>query len=401
MKGLPAMSETITPPVKAFRPKPNANPAGSGFLITLLERYADRVPGRTRREMLLAQEIDNRPGARTKVEEAVRAWRALPLETRVAAVGQAAATADNRIPLSEETLMERAAQAFRPRGVRDPNGFTARPATLGQAQPGSRPFVMREAEPPMRPGDTKAATDALTGRTETSADPGGAATVLGTPPPAQDLAPGREPAARGAGDTARTGSADAVTAPLYTLSYVGLYCKEESFWDGGSNSDEPYANFNVFNHDNLSWGKRTAVYSDVDRKETRGPDPNPMMLYGPAPLPAGHIYLSTLVTEHDFGDPEKIKQLWHDAATVGACVAKFYGVDVDQAVVDSAANLLDTIVNAGDDVIGWDSAIIWPEGWEWYLSFPLNVFKGIAYDFFLFHTDNDSEYYTFYRIDRW
>ena len=58
------------------------------------------------------------------------------------------------------------------------------------------------------------------------------------------------------------------------------------------------------------------------------------------------------MTEHDFGDPEKIKELWHDAATIGQCVAKFYGVDVDQAVVDSASNLLDALFNFGDDVIG-------------------------------------------------
>jgi hypothetical protein len=395
------MSEITNAPVKTFRPKPDANPAGSAFIMTLLERYADQLPGRTRREMLLAREIDGRAGAKAKVEEAVRAWRALPQETRIMAVGEAAAAADHRAAMSEETLLSRAAQAFRPRGVRDPNGFSARPSTLGRAQPGARPFTMREVEPPLRPGDTKGATDALTGKTETAADPGGAASVLGNPPPAQLLGPDRKPVGRGAGDTARAGSADAVTAPLYTLSYVGLYCKEESAWDGGSNSDEPYVNFNMYDAGNHSWAKRTAVYSDVDRKETRGPNPNPLMLFGPAFLPTERTFVSALVTEHDFGDPEKMKQLWHDAATVGQCVAKFYGVDVDDAVVDSAGNLLDAIFNLGDDIINWDTAVLWPEGWEWYLSFPLNVFKGIAYDFFLFHTDNDSEFYTFYRIDRW
>lgn len=394
------MSETIDAPVKTFRPKPNANPAGSAFIMTLLERYADQVSGRTRREMLLAREIDARPGARTRVEEAVRAYRGLPRDVRVAAVGETAADADSRLPMTEEALLARAAQAFRPRGVRDPNGITARAATLGQAQPGARPFTLRAGEQPVRPGDTKGASDAPTGKSEVSADPGGAGTLLGNPPPFERM-PAREPAARGAGSRAGTGSAEAVTAPLYTLHYVGLYCKEESTWDGGSNSDEPYVNFNVFTDSNHSWAKRTSVYSDVDRKETRGPSPNPLLLFGPAHLPTERTYLSALVTEHDFGNPEKIKQLWHDAATIGQCVAKFYGVDVDQAVVDSAANLVDALFNMGDDIIDWDTQILWPEGWEWYLGFPLNVFKGIAYDFFLFHTDNDSEYYTFYRIDRW
>jgi hypothetical protein len=395
------MSDVINAPVKTFRPKPNANPAGSAFLVTLLERYVDQVPGRTRREMLLAKEMDARPGARTRAEEAVRTWRALPLETRVAAVGEAAAKADSRVSMSEETLLARAVQAFRPRGVHDPAGFTAQPATLGQSLPGAQAFTMREVEPPLRPGDVKGATNAVTGKTEMSADPGGLATVLGNPPSFQKLSPDRKPAPRGAGRTAVTGSADAATAPLYTVHYVGLYCKEESTWDGGSNSDEPYVSINIFDDSNHSWAKRTGVYSDVDRKETRGPNPNPLLLFGPAHLPTERTIFSALVTEHDFGDPEKIKQMWHDAATIGQCVAKFYGVDVDQAVVDSAANLLDALINMGDDVIDWDSQIIWPEGWEWYLSFPLKVFKGIQYDFFLFHTDNDSEYYTFYRLDRW
>jgi hypothetical protein len=385
---------------KVFRPSPNANPEGSAFLLTMLERYVDQVPERTRQELLLAREIDARPDGRRTAEEAVRAWRALPMETKVAAVGAAAATADNSVRMSEGDLATRAARAFRARGVRDPNGFTARPATLGRAVAGARPFTLPESTPSLRPSDPKVTTDALTSKTEMSPDPGGAGALLGTMPATVALDPGRQPLPRTPQRPAAA-AAEAVTAPLYMLSYTGLYCDEESSWDGGSNSDEPYVSMNIYDDSNHSWAKRTAVYSDVDSNEARGPNPNPLILFGPAPLPAERTYLSALVTEHDHGNPDQMAQLWHDAATVGQCIAKFYGVDVDQAVVDSAANLLDAIFDLGDDVIDWDSHILWPESWDWYLSFPLNEYKGILYDFFLFHTDNDSIFYTFYRLDRY
>ncbi len=392
------MTDTTGTADRVFRPKPNANPEGSGFLMTLLERYVDQVPERTRQELLLAREIDSRAAGRQTAEDAVRAWRAMPLEAKVAAVGQAAATADHRARMTEEALRTRAGQVFRPRGVHDPNGFTARAATIGRTPAGARPFSMPAVEPPLRPSDVKSTTDAVTGKGEVPADPGGADLVLGRQPATVALAKDRKPLARTPGKTA---VAEAGAAALYTISYVGLYCAEESSWDGGSNSDEPYVNMNMYNDADDSWAKRTVVYKDVDRKETRGPNPNPLILFGPAHLPTDRTYVSALVTEHDFGNPEKIKKLWHDAATIGQCVAKYYGVDVDQAVVDSAANLLDALFNMGDDIIGWDTQIIWPEGWEWYLSKPLNEYKGILYDFFLFHTDNDSVYYTFYRLDRY
>jgi hypothetical protein len=392
------MTDISSSTAKLFRPNPHANQEGSAFLITLLERYVDKVPERTRQEMLLARAIDARADGRRKAEEAVRAWRALPLETRIAAAGPEAATMDSSARMSEDSLRARAARAFRARGVRDPNGFTARPSTLGRTPAGAPPFTMPANEPPLRPVDAKASTDALTGKTEVSPDPGGAEVMLGKAPATVPLSPDRKPAAR-TGDKAAV--APAAAAALYTITYVGLYCAEESSWDGGSNSDEPYVNMNMYDDSDNSWARRTVVYSDVDKKEVRHPKPSPLLLFGPAHLPTERTYVSALVTEHDFGNPEKIKQLWHEAATIGQCVAKHYGVDVDQAVVDSAANLMNALFNMGDDIIGWDSHIIWPEGWEWYLSFPLKTFKGIAYDFHLVHTDNDSVYYTFYRLDRW
>jgi len=372
------MSETTTTPVKTHRINPNANPEGSAFLITLLQRYVDQVPGRTRRELQLAQEIDARPGGRDTAEQAVRSWRALPVETRAAAVGTEAAAADHRARVEEDALLAQARRAFRARGVRSPQGFSIRAATSGRTPVGAPPFTLPaiEADGPLSPKQT---TDAATRPGETAPDPDGAGTVLGNPPPV---------------------AASAVAGTLYRIRYVGLYCKRESSWDGGSNSDEPYVSFNMTDDANHSWAKRTGVYSDVDKKESRGAKPDPLVLYGPAHTPSERTYISALVTEHDFGDPEKIKKAWHDAATLGQCVAKYYGVDVDQAVVDSAANLLNLVFNLGDDVIGWDSVVLWPESWEWFAAQPLLTYKGITYHFFLFHTDNDSEFYTFYRIDR-
>ena len=175
--------------------------------------------------------------------------------------------------------------------MHDPNGFTALGVDAGP-DTGGRPAV-HDARDGARPssGGSQASKDALTSKTEMSPDPGGAQTVLGTSPATVMLSPDRKPVAR-AGTGAAGQSADAAAAALYTLSYVGLYCSEESSWDQGSNSDEPYVSFNMYDDSNRSWARRTVVYSDVDRKETRGPNPNPMVLFGPAHLPTERTFVS-------------------------------------------------------------------------------------------------------------
>jgi hypothetical protein len=328
--------------------------------------------------MLLAREIDARAGGRATVEEVVRRWQALPLETKVAAVGQAAATADHRARMDEDTLVAQAQAAMRPRGVKFPEGILVRPATAGRTPPGQRVLTLPENDPADGAGTEKQRTAGTTAPGEVAPDPDGAGRLIGNPP--------------------ATAGASAVSGVLYWIEFVALYCHNESTWDGGSNSDEPFCSLNMFDDSNHSWAKRTAVYSDVDDREIRSAKPSPLVLWGPAPLPTERTTISALITEHDFGNPDTITQAWHDAATVAACVAKYYGVDVDQSVQDSAANLLDLVFNLGDDIIGWDSIVMWPEYLEWVVTQPLMRFKNFDYHFALFHTDNDSEYYTLYRV---
>lgn len=369
------MSDTSAAPIT--RSRPNTNREGAGLLMTLLQRYADQGPERTRRELSLAKEIDAYEGGRAAVEEAVRRWRALPLETQVDTVGRAAATIDARVRLDDDTLMRQAQAAFRPVLVRRPEGIALRPSTLSQTPLDAPPFTLTEgSRPPGKLVTVKQQEEPGedTGVPDTDRDPG---KVIGNPP-----------------------SVVAARGSLYQIEFAGIWCRDETSWDQGSNSDEIYCSFNMFDDSNHSWARRSAVYGDVDSGNSFQENPRPCVLWGPAPQPTERVFISTLMMEHDFGNPNDITKLWHDAATIGACVAKYYGVEVDAAVVDSAANLLDKIFNFGDDVMGWDTAVLWPEWIVQDANAPLIHWKGLSYHFFLFHTNNDAEFFSFYRTSR-
>ena len=122
----------------------------------------------------------------------------------------------------------------------------------------------------------------------------------------------------------RTAATDANTAPVppeifvttvdpdqqFRLTYKGLYCKEETNWDGATNSDEIYLITTVIgvddNGQNVVRTERhpltTTCYSDVDTGESR---------VGPvAAVWQGKnepISLMVHCFEHDYGDPNKYK----------------------------------------------------------------------------------------------
>ena len=300
------------------------------------------MPGRTRGELALGRAIDAREGGRAAAEDAVRRWRALTPQARTAAVGAQAAGANARAAMDDEALQARARGAFAARGVRDADGVTLR------------------AGGPPPPAEA-------TGR------------ALAVPPPPPPAA------------TATT---------RYWIEFAGLYAERETAIDGGSANDEIFLCFNLHDAADQSSGARSGIYNSVDSGDAFGPQPGPLLLWGPEALPSAPIILSTLCVEHDTSNADAISTAWRDAAAYASCLAKYTGVDPDQAVIDSAGHLMQPIYVSGDDVIGWDSAVLSPEGLAQNAARPLITWKGITYNAVLFHSDGDARYWSFYRFRR-
>jgi uncharacterized protein with LGFP repeats len=91
--------------------------------------------------------------------------------------------------------------------------------------------------------------------------------------------------------------------------YNGLFCPEESDWDQGTNSDEPYVVIGIVSPTGTTTTMRTDPYSDVDSGETR---PDSIELYRGKPI---GLVLNVLVMENDDGVPDNYKQAMQDAIT--------------------------------------------------------------------------------------
>lgn len=358
----------------------NPSSAGAGLIMTLLERYVNKAPNRSRRELTLAAGIDAYEGGRARLEEAVRKYRSMPLSERVQLVGQAFATLDTNAPIDDSVLSKQVKTAFRTQLAEVGQGLFVRQQTALITPLGAPAFTVPEEDLDGLGSRKKVKTgsEAADEVPEAFRQPG---PVIGKMPKAP------------VGEVA-------LNALLYQVEFAGIYCQRETSWDQGSSHDEVYTCMSMMADGGHNWSRRSVVYSKLDSGDSRGEEPKPCLLYGPAPIPAETLWISTLMMEYDFGNPNEINKLWHDAATVGACIAKYYGIEFDAAVTDSVANLLNKLFGLGDDSFGWDNAMLHPSAFDYYANQPLLHFKGLTYHFFTFHTDNDAKYYTFYRVRR-
>ena len=361
----PIVIRKDTPPIldprRMFRRRRiKANPGeGAGLLAFILDRYARQSPGRSRRELALAARIDElRPDARAQLDEALVKWRALdPIEKRQL-FGGFGGTTDIDTEIDDAGLIAEARSVWRDRLVELPTGISVDARTAGA----------------MRRGSFDLPDDGRLGN--------GVVITLPAAPPVQQQTLG------GSG-------------PLYRVEFAGIYCQKESSWDMGSTHDEVYCSFSMMGFEAQNWSARSAVYDKMDSGDDWRAEPDGLTLYGPAYAPAdGPLSLATLMTENDYGDPNKVAQLWHDAATVAACIAKYaVGISFEGAVVGAAARLFDWLFDFGDDDLGHGQVMLTEEGMAYYAGQPLTHFKiQINYHFWIFHTDGDAKYYSFYRV---
>jgi hypothetical protein len=141
----------------------------------------------------------------------------------------------------------------------------------------------------------------------------------------------------------------------FRLTYKGLYCKDETNWDGATNSDEIYLITTVIgvddNGQNVVRTERhpltTTCYSDVDRGESR---------VGPvAAVWQGkneRISLMVHCFEHDYGDPNKYKAEIELATRAAVTAAAAYGFDpTNKETLDLLERFANWLFDTEDDAI--------------------------------------------------
>ena len=357
---------------------------GAGLLLAFLQRYADQSSARSTRELDFARRVDAVPGARQRVEDAVKRWRAKSAGEQARLVGSTYASFDSATAFTDRDWQTRISAVLSSPLVQVGPGLRLSHQTVAQTPVGAAPFTLPDAldlhEGPIkrtiRPGDLTVSPEVELKATDAARKPG----------PLLGQMPTRLVAAK----------------PLYQLEFAGIYARKETTWDQGTASDEVYACFSMMGDNASTWARRSAVYDKMDSGDDWREDPSPCILWGPAPLPEEALSLAVLLMESDFGNADEIASKWHDAAVVAACIVKYAtGIDIPDKVADAAANLVNWIFNLGDDNLGSDSMLLSPGGIAYFASQPLIHFKiQLNYNFFLFHTDGDAMYYTFYRVRR-
>lgn len=164
-----------------------------------------------------------------------------------------------------------------------------------------------------------------------------------------------------AGNFADTATTD--VDPVYTVRYQGIFCQEETSWDGLSDSDEIYV---ISSAVHISSDGQNSVrterhpvgqssYDDVDSGETR---------LGPvAAVWNGNtevVSVTAVVFEHDFGDPDKYKEDIDALVKLGlaALVAVWPPLVALEALSGTISDAINWVLDTGDDVVETQTVVL-------------------------------------------
>jgi hypothetical protein len=198
----------------------------------------------------------------------------------------------------------------------------------------------------------------------------------------------------------------------YGLEFSGIYCRKETSWDQGSDSDEPYAIFSSLTPYGTPWTVRSNVYDNVDdgidSGDNWGPLPYPLYVYGNGgPDVAQEYGCLVQFMEHDQGDPNAYKdQVDLVVKAAAAAVTAASGVPIPDAVANAVAALVNDLLGTGDDQLGLNQCELDAGAWEFYANQPLTEWQpapgyGISRYHFWVNCDNgDSNYYAFFTVKK-
>lgn len=223
----------------------------------------------------------------------------------------------------------------------------------------------------------------------------------------------------GPGDQMDTAGNQVLAPTDYKVVYEGMYCVDETGWDLWG-SDEIYIissavhimpnGTNVVRTERLPiTGGNSGVYGDVDSHEKRVGPRSAVWAANVANLDGG-MSLTTVVMEHDEGDPNKYKDEVDSAVKVAIAIATYLfplagGI---LALVEASGLVTDFfnwLLGTGDDEVGTNTVVLDRDALEDYSRTPASDFRegsraptGIKYDFSI--DVNDHDYYTFYTVER-
>ncbi|KUJ70925.1 hypothetical protein ACZ90_01065 [Streptomyces albus subsp. albus] len=209
---------------------------------------------------------------------------------------------------------------------------------------------------------------------------------------------------------------------FFTLSFTGIYCRDETDWDRFSNSDEAYvitSVVQVVDGDNVVRTEKHPVsqveYGDLDSGEWRT---------GPiAACWAGRedeISLVTAFFERDEGNPNAYREEIHAIVKLAALAAEAWaGVSVPIAVQELAEDLIVALIGSADDLIETDYRVIGGPAMRLYAATPVAAYRNtrmaikpnfsiaqepvvtdIPHHFATSHKGGGAEYFTCFRFTK-
>lgn len=310
------------------------DPEAMALFLHLLDRFARNVPQKSEMDMRLERGLGKKPGSREAVGRLLARFWKIPAEQRRDLLGKHGPIAPEiKVPKDRYlAAFRRAAKARKPVPKLERDAYEPE-----EKLPGKQPERVRPKKPGARPASLDRASLAMLPARE--------------PAPAADTLPGIE-------------VAELTSDPAeYRLTYTGLRCKEEAFYDGGSTQDEIYVIVSVLDSDRHKWVSKHphgtapdrvygqhSTYQDLDSGNVReGPNRN-CWHSNEGAGGARDLTLVVWVWEQDFGDPEDTKEAT-DAVIEAARDACGDCPEWLEFVLDVLEFLVDNIFSFGDDLI--------------------------------------------------
>jgi hypothetical protein len=185
----------------------------------------------------------------------------------------------------------------------------------------------------------------------------------------------------------------------YRVEYAGLHCREESDWDRGTNSDEPYVIFTMTDGAR-TWSQRTPIYGDIDSGNTRGPGAVPLQLFPESGSSSRSRSIGFVVTvmEHDEGDPDYYRAEIKTVVEAARVVASILGLPIPEMVRDVVVDVVNAIVGSGDDEIDTETASLGPRSMEQFGAADPTAAHGLSYHFKTDHRGDGARYEVMFRV---
>jgi hypothetical protein len=186
----------------------------------------------------------------------------------------------------------------------------------------------------------------------------------------------------------------------YRLDFAGLYCRDETDWDRGSGSDEPYVIVTATDGFK-TWSRSSSIYGGVDRGHTRQPDPALLSFFGEhGPEAAKELALVVTVMEHDDGNADAHKDKIRIIVEAARVVATASGVPIPSWVGAVTVEVVNKLLGSGDDEIRTHSRVLPASHIRWYGDRAPLTFRDLTYNFWTRHQGDGADYYVMFRVRR-